>query len=72
MVNDDSKCLSNALTTSLLMDAGVALMRQNLRRRHPDEAEASIDLRLRAWLHRVDDHLPGDVAGPFRIRQKSS
>lgn len=31
--------------------AGVDLMRQNLRRRHPDASEAEIESRLRGWLH---------------------
>jgi len=42
-----------------LHNDGVALMRQNFRRRHPDETDEQIDERLRAWLQ----HRPGAVHG---------
>jgi hypothetical protein len=42
-----------------LFDAGVALMRQNLRRRHPDAPDAEIEERLTQWLH----HRPGAEFG---------
>lgn len=42
-----------------LHEAGVALMRQNLRRRHPSESEQEIDARLEAWLM----HRPGAEHG---------
>jgi len=54
-----------------LMAGGVALMRQNLRRRHPTDTEAAIDGSLRAWLQRRADPVPGDVAGPVRVRSVS-
>ena len=38
--------------TLALHGDGVDMMRQNLRRRHPNESDAEIDARLRAWLHR--------------------
>ncbi len=37
-------------TTIDLHEAGVQLMRQNLRRRYPDEDDAQIARRLEAWL----------------------
>ena len=37
-----------------LHQAGVDLMRQNLRRRHPEESEAQIAARLEAWLRAID------------------
>lgn len=52
-----------------LHEAGIALMRQNLRRRFADVSEAEIDLKLQHWLTRQDDPIPGDVAGPVRIRK---
>lgn len=42
-----------------MFDDGVALMRQNLRRAHPDAAEDEIERRLRAWLR----HRPGAEDG---------
>ncbi|MFN8524538.1 MAG: hypothetical protein U0821_15685 [Chloroflexota bacterium] len=42
---------------------GVALMRQNLRRQHPEESEAQIDERLRAWMHHRPGAEHGDAAG---------
>jgi hypothetical protein len=38
-----------------LMATGIALQRENLRRRHPEETDAEIDARLQRWLDRVDD-----------------
>jgi hypothetical protein len=62
------KCRANAATTAVLMDAGIALMRQNIRRRNPGETEAEIDALLSAWLRRTDDPVPGDTAGSVRAR----
>jgi hypothetical protein len=43
--------MSDAFRTTLdLFDTGVALMRQNLRRQHPQANEDAIDHRLRQWL----------------------
>jgi hypothetical protein len=46
-----------------LHEEGVSLMRQNLRRRHPDESETEIDRRLQAWLHRRPGAEHGDSEG---------
>jgi hypothetical protein len=67
---EDTKYRVNALTTATLMDAGIALMRQNIRRRHPDEGEVQIDARLGAWLRRADDPVPGDTSGWVRVRKQ--
>jgi hypothetical protein len=48
-----------------LFETGVDLMRQNLRREHPDESEAQIEERLRAWLH----HRPGAEFGDCEGRR---
>jgi hypothetical protein len=50
-----------------LHEAGVALMRQNLRRRHPDESDGQIDARLRRWLQDLEERDVGPhlVAGPW-------
>ena len=63
------KVLDNTAATATLIEAGIALMRQNLRRRHPDADEARIDDLLRAWLYRADDPVPGDVAGAVHERR---
>jgi hypothetical protein len=61
--------LKNAATTAVLMDVGIELMRQNLRRRNPVANETQIDQLLSAWLHRTEDPIPGDTAGKVRIRE---
>jgi len=69
----DTKTLQdNAMTTATLMDAGIALMRQNIRRRHPGQSEAEIDALLSAWMRRSDDPVPGDTAGAVRVRTRTS
>lgn len=40
---------------------GLALMRQNLRRRHPEASDAEIEERLRAWLLDRPADAPGTV-----------
>jgi hypothetical protein len=56
----DTSALMNRLRTALgLFDSGVSLMRQNLRRRHPDANDQEIDRLLRAWL----THRPGAEHG---------
>jgi len=57
----------NAKTTAILIEAGITLMRENLRRRHPTADRAQIDTLLGIWLHREDDAIPGDTAGQVRI-----
>jgi hypothetical protein len=54
-----------------LYEAGEQLMRQNLRRRHPDASEAEIAERLAAWLRERPGAEHGDAAGrpaPDRFR----
>ena len=68
---DDGKFRDNAATTAILVDAGIALMRQNIRRRHPEETEAEIDALLSAWLRRDNDPIPGDTAGSVRARKRA-
>jgi hypothetical protein len=45
------------------------LMRQNLRRRHPNASDEEIAVRLRAWLHHRPGAEHGDVSGPVRVRK---
>ena len=46
-----------------LFQTGVDLMRQNLRRHHPDSSEAEIDERLHEWLLDRPGAESGDCAG---------
>lgn len=46
-----------------LHTAGVRLMEQNLRRRHPHESDAEIRVRLEAWLHERPGAEFGDCVG---------
>ena len=68
-MESSAKTLENASVTATLMEAGIALMRQNLRRRHPEGNEEQIDVLLSAWLRRADDPIQGDVAGSVRLRK---
>ena len=56
--------MSDAFRTTLnLFNTGVNLMRQNLRRQHPDANEDAIDLRLRQWLLERPGAELGDSSG---------
>jgi hypothetical protein len=46
-----------------MFEAGVAMMRQNLRRRHPDLDDAGIERLLSAWLQHRPGAEFGDSAG---------
>ena len=46
-----------------LHEVGVALIRQNLRRRHPDEPDDTIERRLTKWLRTRPGTEHGDAAG---------
>ena len=46
-----------------LFETGLELMRQNLRRDHPDASGDEIDPRLRAWLHTRPGAEYGDCPG---------
>ena len=51
------------LTTLNLFDAGLNLMRQNLRRTHPQANEDEIDRRLHQWLRERPGAESGDCPG---------
>lgn len=46
-----------------LFQTGIDLMRQNLRRRHPQAAEEDLDRLLREWLRERPGAEAGDSAG---------
>jgi hypothetical protein len=55
-----------------LFAAGEALMRQNLKRRFPEDDEDAIETRLRAWLCQRPGAEHGDAVGrplPWPIRR---
>lgn len=51
-----------------LHETGVALMRQKMMRESGAPSAAAAQGDLRQWLLRKNDPIPGDVAGPVRIR----
>ena len=56
--------ISDAFRTTLdLFNTGLDIMRQNLRRDHPEANEGEIDLRLRQWLHERPGAESGDCPG---------
>ena len=48
----DPKVLARMRTAMVLFEGAEAMMRQNLRRRHPDESDDQIEKRLRSWLRK--------------------
>ncbi len=64
--------LENAATTAILIEAGFDMMRQNIRRRHSNASDATVDALLGAWVRRESDLLPGDTAGAVRVRKRFS
>ena len=64
MVPPSPSPLADAFRTTLnLHETGLALMRQNLRRAHPDATEQEIDGRLQEWLHDRPGAEFGDCPG---------
>ena len=61
--NDRMSLQAGFRTTLDLFEAGVDLMRQNLRRRFPQADEAEIDRRLDQWLHERPGAESGDCPG---------
>jgi hypothetical protein len=51
-----------------LYDVSAALMRQNLRRRHPQEGDEEIEARLHRWLAKADER----EATPWKVRTRLS
>jgi hypothetical protein len=67
-----NKYWENAATTAMLIEAGFDMMRQNIRRRHTNASDATVESLLGAWIRRENDPLPGDTAGAVRVRQRST
>lgn len=63
------KYRDNAATTAVLMEAGIEMMRQNIRRSHPEMRHEQAEEILSSWLWRADDPIPGDTAGAVHVRE---
>lgn len=63
MDSASSPVIESFRTTLELFQTGVDLMRQNLRRRHPDADEADIERLLREWLLDRPGAESGDCPG---------
>jgi len=50
-------------TTLDLFEMGQAMLRQKLRRKHPEASEAEIEAKVREWLHRRPGAEYGDGVG---------
>jgi hypothetical protein len=64
----DLALIARVKTAFDLNEAAEALMRQNLRRRFPQESQEQIELRLLAWLRDRPGAEHGDAGGPVRVR----
>jgi len=63
-MGSDGEGLAERLRLTLrLHDEGVRLMRQNLRRRHPEATDEEIERRLREWLSERPGAERGDAEG---------
>ena len=74
-MSEKSTALENSLDNSLdnikekfrqtedLYESGIAMMRQNLRRRYPHESEESIEQKLTEWICRPASSPNGDAPG---------
>lgn len=71
-MTENEQFQQNARTTAILIDAGIELMRQNLRRSQPGNDASGINALLEAWLCRKEDPIPGDVAGLVHPRRLES
>lgn len=64
------KYMRNMETTTNLFEAGVAMMRENIRRRHANASSQTVDALLGAWMRREDDPIPGDTIGTVRFQER--
>ena len=73
-MSDADKTAAARLRTAFdLYIAGRRMMRQNLRRRHPEASDREIDSRLRGWLLERPGAEHGDAAGrPIAWPRKAS
>lgn len=63
-MRERSSTVAEAFRTTLdLFETGLTLMRQNLRRAHPEATEEAIEELLTAWLHERPGAEHGDCPG---------
>jgi hypothetical protein len=68
----DPAVLARMRTAFDLYELAEAMMRQNLRRRHPDASEAEIERLFFEWLQHRPGAEHGDASGPgFVLRRRS-
>jgi hypothetical protein len=65
----DQAMMARVKATFDLNEAAEAMMRQNLRRRFPQESADQIELRIVAWLQDRPGAPHGDAGGPVRVRR---
>jgi Rv0078B-related antitoxin len=65
----DPAVMARVKTTFELYELAEAMMRQNLRRRFPQESEEQIEARVVAWLHDRPGESISDASWPFRVRR---
>lgn len=63
MTLESSQAEGALQSTVDLFETGLDLMRQNLRRRHPDASDQEIERRLQHWLHARPGAEHGDGVG---------
>jgi hypothetical protein len=63
MASSHSSIVESFRATLDLFQTGVDVMRQNLRRRHPDASDEELDRLVRAWLLERPGAESGDSAG---------
>ena len=64
------KYIHNMATAATLFEAGLAMMRENIRRRNANSSSETVDALLGAWMRREDDPVPGDTIGTVRFQKQ--
>lgn len=73
MSTSNPTAAENLRTAFDLFVAGQRMMRENLKRRHPEESDRQIERRLRAWMSERPGAEHGDAAGrPVEWPRKGS
>lgn len=67
-MDEQDRVLSRRLRVTLaLQKAGIDMMRQTLRRRHPEASDGDIDDLLRRWLTERPNDSPGVASHRFGV-----
>ncbi len=66
----DDRYIKNMATTATLVEAGLKMMRENIRRRHKAASGTTVDDMLFAWMRREDAPIPGDTGGMVRCKHQ--